>query len=575
MDNKQIMTLPEMIRCKAAEFKDHPALIAKGLQGNRIITFYDLGKKVDFLAKGLISYGLAENSTCAILGPNSPEWAIAYLAITYAGGICIPLDSQLTEGKLLRLITDAEVDTVFASSKFLDYLLDISRESLRLKLIISLTQDLTTTPKGVISFEELLRQGQQVKCPLPHRVPDDIASIIYTSGTTGKPKGVMLTHRNIFSNIAACYKVMEFRQERFLSVLPMHHTFECTAGFLLPIYSGSSIIFARSLKPKHILEDLKDGKITVMFGVPLLFQKILDGIHKGISRNPSAQKAFQILIKAVKIGEKLGLDNIGTYCFKDIREIAGFGSLRFLVVGGAPLMPQLCQQFRWLGIKMLQGYGLTEASPVLTFNPVNKPVDESIGKPIPGVEVKVYEPDETGVGELAFRGPMIMKGYYRDSETTQKVLDLNGWLKTGDLGYQDERGYLYICGRSKNVIVTPAGKNVYPEEIEAAVNSRPWILESVVYGQEKDNAEEISALIVPDYEAICEYFSTKRLSNQEIHQLIAKEIKIANQTLATFKRIRSFALTDKEFPKTSTRKIKRHLFKRIKRSNSAMDFLKN
>ena len=560
---RDVMTLPEMLRRSAAEFTDRPALIAREPQGDRIVTFGELGSKVESLARGLIAFGLPKNGKCAILGPNSPEWAIAYLAITSAGGICIPVDSQLTENEILHLMADAKVYMAFVAPKFLDCVLDTSRGFPKPKQVVALTLDTKGLPRDAMPFEELFRQGQQAQGPLPYRAPEDLAAIIYTSGTTGSPKGVMLTHGNIFSDIIACYQAMEFKQEHFLSVLPMHHTFECTAGFLLPVYSGSSITFARSLKSHYILEDLKASRATVMFGVPLLFQKMLEGIHKGINRIPAAQQAFHILIRTVKVGEKLGIKKLGTYFFKDIRELAGLDSLRFLVVGGASLMPKIPREFRWLGIKMRQGYGLTEASPVLTFNPADEPMDESVGKPLSGVEVRVLEPDETGVGELAFKGPMIMKGYYENPEATREVLDSDGWLKTGDLGYQDENGYLYICGRAKNLIVTPAGKNVYPEEIEAGINQSPYVLESMVYSHNKGGGEEVRAVIVPDYETIGEHSQGKHLSDQDVHKLISKVVKKANKTLAAFKRVKSFTLTDEELPKTSTRKIKRHLFKEL------------
>ncbi len=558
------MTLPEMVRRSAYEFGDRPALIAREPQGDRVITFGELGSKVESLAGGLIACGLPKNGKCAILGPNSPEWAVAYLAITSAGGICVPIDTLLSENEILHLMADAKVAMAFVAPEFMDCVLDTTKGFPKPKQVIALTLDTKGIPGDAMPFEELVRKGQQSQDPLPHMVPEDIAAIIYTSGTTGSPRGVMLTHGNIVSDITACYQAIKFKQEHFLSVLSMHHMFECTAGFLLPIYSGSTITFARSLKSRSILEDLKASRATVMFGVPLLFRKMLDGIHRTISRTPSAQQMiFHILMNAIKTGEKLGIKNLGMHLFKNLREEAGLGSLRFLVVGGAPLMPQIPREFRWLGIKMLQGYGLTEASPVLTFNPVDKPVDESIGKPLSGVEVRILEPDETGIGELAFKGPMIMKGYYKAPEATREVLDSDGWLKTGDLGYQDKKGYLYICGRAKNFIVTPAGKNVYPEEIEAEINLSPFVLESMVYGHNKGSGEEVRAVIVPNYETIGEHSQGKNLSDQDVHKLISKVVKKANKALAAFKRVKSFTLIDEEFPKTSTRKIKRHLFKEL------------
>jgi long-chain acyl-CoA synthetase len=506
------------------------------------------------------SCGLKKNANCAILGPNSPEWAVAYLATTSAGGICVPIDSQLSENEILHLMADADVAMVFVAPKFLNCVLDTTKGFPKPKQVIALALDTKGIPGGAIPFEELVRKGQQAQDPLPHMVPEDVAAIIYTSGTTGSPKGVMLTHGNIVSDITACYQAIKFKQEHFLSILPMHHSFECTTGFLLPIYSGSTITFAQNQKSRSILEDLKASRATVILGGPLLFQKMLEEIYEAIRCIPAAEKAAHILLKAVKVCEKLGIKNLGTPFFKDVREVVGLDSLRFLVACGAPLMPKIPREFRFLGIKMLQGYGLAEASPVLTFNPVDKPVDESIGKPLSGVDVRILEPDETGIGELAFKGPMIMKGYYKAPEATQEVLDSNGWLKTGDLGYQDEKGYLYICGRAKNLIVTPAGKNIYPEEIESGINQSPYVLESMIYGHKTESGEEVRAVIVPDYKAIGEHSQGKQLSDQDVHKLISKVVKMANKTLAPFKRVMSFTLIDEELPKTSTRKIKRHLF---------------
>ncbi|MBW1938469.1 MAG: AMP-binding protein [Deltaproteobacteria bacterium] len=563
MQNNRGVTLPEMVRLSADEFGSQPALIAREPQGDRAITFGELGNKVESLARGLVDYGLKKNANCAILGPNSPEWAVAYLATTSAGGICVPIDSQLSENEILHLMADAKVAMAFVAPEFLDCVLDTSKSFLKPKQVIALALDNKDIQGDAISFEELASKGQQARDPLPQTVPEDVAAIIYTSGTTGSPKGVILTHGNIVSDITACYKAMEFKQEHFLSILPMHNSFECTAGFLMPIYSGSTITFAQNQKSRGVLEDLKASRATVILGGPLLFQEMLEEIYEAIRRVPAAETAANILLQTVKMCERLGMKNLGTLFFKDVREVVGIDSLRFLVACGAPLMPKIPREFRFLGIKMLHGYGLAEASPVLTFNPVDKPVDESIGTLLSGVEVRILKPDETGVGEFAFKGPMIMKGYYKGPEATQEVLDSDGWLKTGDLGYQNEKGYLCICGRAKNLIVTPAGKNIYPEEIESGINQSPFVLESIVYYHNKGSEEEVRAVIVPDYKAICENSHGRHLSDQEVHKLISKVVKIANKTLAPFKRVTSFTLIDKELPKTSTKKIKRHIFKEL------------
>ncbi len=547
-------------------FGDHPALVARGAEQDRIITYTELGHRVALMAKGLSSLGFGKGAKCALLGPNSPEWAMAYLAITMAGGICVPLDSLLTDNELRHLLADSKVEMAFVSPRFFDTVLDCPKGFPGPRLIFSLSEKSPLASNKLLSMDKLLEKGKRYEKPLPVLSLEDTASIIYTSGTTGRPKGVMLSHKNIISDVAACYSSVDIGQERFLSVLPMHHTFECTAGFLLPLYLGGTITFARSLKSNQIIEDLRASRATIMFGVPLLFQKMLDGIHRAVEKKGILQRgAFKALMNAVKAAEKLGNHTLGYKLFKRLREKAGIGSLRYLVVGGAPLMGYVPKEFRRLGITMLQGYGLTEASPVLTLNTsffTEQVKDESIGRPLPGVEVKVLEPDALGVGNLAFKGPMIMQGYYNDKAATEQAIDMDGWLITGDLGYIDQDGYIFISGRAKNMIVTSSGKNVYPEEIESRLNASPFVLESMVFGKKEDNGgEAVGAVIVPDYEAIGQRLSGKKLGDKELYEFLATEVKKVNQDLASYKKIKSFNIIDDELPKTSTRKIKRHLFR--------------
>lgn len=565
--HKGVMPIPEMLFHSAREYGPQPCLIARDTQPDRVITYEELLAHVQGMARGLAALGVGFQDRCAILGPNSPEWGMAYLAVSSAGAVCVPLDSLLTENEIRHLLSNAQVKVAFVAPKFLDVVCNTHKDFPGPKHVVVLSANPETLPAGVLSIQGLMEKGKAYKKSLPKPGLDDTAAILYTSGTTGKPKGVMLTHGNIVSDVAACYSAVQIGQERFLSVLPMHHTFECTAGFLLPLYSGSSITFARSLKSNQILEDLKASKATVMLGVPLLFQKMLDGIYKAVERKPFVQRqAFNAVMKAVKAAERLGNERLGVKLFKSLREKAGLGHLRLMVVGGAPLMPHVPVEFRRLGFTMLQGYGLTEASPVLTFNRGRNATPESIGRPLPGVTVRILEPDANGVGELAFSGPMVMKGYYNNPEATAEVLmkDENGgiWLRTGDLGIQDKNGLLYVSGRAKNLIVTAAGKNVYPEEIEAELNMSPFVLESMVYGQRTEqNEEEVRAVVVPDYEEIGRHLNASKMTEQAVQELISREVRKVNQRLAGYKKIKGFILVEEELPKTSTRKIKRHLFK--------------
>ncbi len=555
-------SIPEMVAQSAQRWPDRPALAQRAPEWS--LTYGELDRLITHLARGIKELGLKRGERCALLGPNSIYWGAAYVAVQRAGGVCVPLDSLLSENELRLLLADAKVRLAFVAPRFLDCVLETHRGFPGPKAIVCLGPERRgEVPDGVVPFEEVVERGERSKVKLQPAGMDQNAAIIYTSGTTGNPKGVMLSHRNFIADAKACSQAVEIGRERFISVLPIHHTFEFTAGFILPLLTGCSVTYARSLKSRYIIEDIRASKATVMLGVPLLFQKMMEGLLRAVERQPLPKRmAFRATLKAVHTAERMGRPWLGRRLFKGLREKAGLASLRMLIAGGAPLPPKVPRFFRWLGFLMLQGYGLTEASPVLTINPPDAPKDESIGKPLPGVDVRILNPDEDGVGELAFRGPMIMQGYLNNEEATREVLSADGWLRTGDLGYRDHDGYLYVCGRAKNLIVTPAGKNVYPEEIENEINQSPYILESMVYGRQlPSGGEEVCAVIVPDYEAIGELMGKKHMDEGAVKGLCDKEIRRINQGLASYKRIKSYTIRDEELVKTSTKKIKRHLAK--------------
>ena len=556
------LTIPQMVERSAGLYKDRPALTAREKDGDRTISYGQLLKEVKAIARGLLSLGLKKEDRVAILGSNSPEWAKAYLACGFAGCINVPIDSLLSDNEKQQLIAKANVKAAFVAPRFLDVLQDLPRGFPGPKFIISLECPSLDRGPDVMSMEELkVRAGDHKKKEFPKVSREDIAAIIFTSGTTGVPKGVMLTHWNIVSDCMACSMAVDIGKERFLSVLPMHHTFECTAGFLLPIYCGCHITYARSLKSRYIMEDLRSCRATVMLGVPLLFQKMKEGIERAVEKAPTARRLmFKTLWKMVLAAERAGNPHIGKVLFRSVRKKAGLDTIRYFVSGGAALPPFVSTFFRRFGLDIIQGYGLTESSPVLTINPLDRPKNESVGLPLPGTEVKVVDADSQGVGELAFRGPMIMKGYVNDPEATRQVLDEEGWLYTGDLGLVDEEGYVHICGRAKNLIVTSAGKNVYPEEIEALLNRSDIILESMVYGKQVESGgEEVCAVIVPDFEVLAQR-GKEALDDKVLASMVDREVRKVNRLLAPYKRIKSFHIINEELPKTSTKKIKRHLF---------------
>ncbi|QJA05618.1 long-chain fatty acid--CoA ligase [Thermosulfurimonas marina] len=554
-------SIPEVFFRAVKDFGPRPALSIFREGTYQHLTYAELGERVRLLASGLRALGFSRGEKCALLGPNSPEWAQAYLAILAAGGVCVPIDSLLKPYEFRHIFEEARVRFIFVARRFLETVLEIEEERPHFRKIIAL-ESLPERSSKLLDLPELLEKGRKRPREPLFPDPEELAVLIYTSGTTGRAKGVMLTHRNLVSDVVACYRSLPVDEnDRFLSVLPLHHTFECTGGFLLPLYSGAHITFARSLKSRDILADLRASKATIMLGVPLLFQKLYEGLERAVRKASLPRRTlFQALLRVSGAAERWGKEETaGRLLFRGLREKAGLSHLRFFVSGGAPLPPHLPRAFRRLGIKLFQGYGLTEASPVLAVNPPEAPKDESVGLPLPGVEVKVRDPDSQGVGELCFRGPMVMKGYFENPEATRAAFDEEGFLRTGDLGYVDEEGYIYVCGRAKNLIVTPAGKNVYPEEIEAELDKSPYILESMVFGFPREGGEEVWAVIVPDYEAIERDFHGRHLSEKDVEALISREVKARMAPLADYKRVKRFLLREEEFPKTSTRKIKRHL----------------
>ncbi|MCK9408862.1 MAG: AMP-binding protein, partial [Bacteroidetes bacterium] len=384
-----------------------------------------------------------------------------------------------------------------------------------------------------------------------------LSAIIFTSGTLGRAKGVMLSQHNISSNLSAMLSMfMMYPEDRFLSVLPMHHTYECNCGLLCPLYAGSSIHFARSLKT--VTDDLQNVKATILLGVPLLYDKMFKRIHKGIQEKKTVAKILHPLIKLTDMMQSVGWKNAKKTVFKELHHKFG-GSIRFFIAGGAAPDPMVAKGLRELGFNFIQGYGLTETAPILALNSPHKMKDDAAGLPLPGVELRINQPDAEGIGEVFGKGPNVMLGYYKNPAATAEVFQ-DGWFKTGDLGFIDPDGFLHISGRKKNVIISKSGKNVFPEEIEDVLNRSPFIMESLVYGAEDAKLGEIiAAQIVVDAEAFIELAesSGKEITKEFLHQIIADEVGKTNKQLSSYKQVRKFLIRDQEFLKTTTQKIKR------------------
>jgi long-chain acyl-CoA synthetase len=527
------------------------------------ITYNEFADRVSNIGRGLLALGLQKGDRVAILSENRPEWGMAFFATYIAGGVNIPLDALLKISAWIHIIRNSEAKALIVSRNFLSEIENIRVDLPELKHIICI--DDLSGKQDSLSSAEIEKLGQKYSGSIPELIPSDLASIIYTSGTMGQSKGVMLSHCNITSDMSGAVSLLPIlKSDNFLSILPLHHTFECTCGLLIPFSVGARITYARGMASKLIIEDIKNNKATILLGVPLLFEKMYAGITKAISNQPIAKRAlFKISFSICHLLSGAVGINAGKIIFHGLREKAGMSSIRMMLCGGAPTPPEIAKAFNLLGFAFRQGYGLSECSPILTLNPLDHYRDSSIGKPIVGAELKIVDQDSRGIGQIMARGPMVMQGYYNNPEATCEVLK-DGWLYTGDSGWVDADGFYYITGRVKNVIVTQAGKNVYPEEIEYELNKSPYILESLVLGRslEGTRGEEIEAIIVPDYEYFDSLATEKgvRVSTEGIEKTIKAEVHKLSSGLAEFKKVKYIQIRQEEFEKTSTRKIKRYLF---------------
>ena len=559
--DRVIFPLSELSENSANEFGDRTVMRAWDGEKYAEITYVEFDRRIKATGRWLKDQGIKQGDRIAVLGENRSDWGIAYLGIQASGAVVVPVDSMMPGPGIRHIISDSGAKILLVSSRFMTVVNEM--EPIKtLETIVCFDQD---GDDEVITLAEVIEKGEKSKTELPKRKLDELAAILYTSGTTGYSKGVMLTQENIVSNVVAASRIYHVGpDDTFLSVLPIHHSFECTAGFLLPIYCGSSITYARSLKSTDLVGDIRNTGVTMMVGVPLLYEKMHTGILRGIrKKGVKARVLFNTVYGVVSAGEKFG-GNLGVKLFQGLREKAGFGTVKFFLSGGGPLNPATAYFFNRLGIRMTQGYGLTETSPVTHVNPPWKIRHETVGPCIPGVECRIDDANEQGIGEVVVRGPNVFKGYYKNEKATKEVLDAEGWFSTGDLGKIYDDGYLEIMGRKKNMLVTSGGKNVYPEEVEHYLNRSPFIAESLVLGvaRESGYGEDVAALIFPDYEQVDIHFEEKNINAtpEDVYELIKSGINDLQKDLAEYKRVRRFKLKEVEFEKTSTRKIKRFLY---------------
>lgn len=568
----------------------------------------------DRIAAGLVEWGIERGDRVALLASSSPAWVMSYIGTLKSNAIAVPIDKDLKQGELRHIMTDCGARVLFTEQAYLDIIFDIAESLPQLEKIIllnevpskkgqisprveqaltalitewhRLSQHYQITEHDIQSFENLAEDFHQLVMPakatqggkkknfltrllrdrdekapvfsveavedfqktspppLTHCGADDPAVILYTSGTTGRSKGAMLSHRNITSNVRTATKLFELEPSMHtLSFLPINHVFEQVAGILLPLTVGGTVSFAESLR--KLGDNLGEVKPNFLLGVPAVFRLLADRMTRKVESQALSRALF-------KFSPTRGLVT------KKVRE--AFGGNPVFISGGAALDPAVAETLMNLGLKVYQGYGITETSPVIAVETPKASSLGTVGKPMPGIEIKIHQPNAEGVGEIWAKGPNIMLGYYNNQQATNEAIT-DGWYHTGDLGRIEEDGYLRICGRLKNLIVTANGKNVYPEEVENEILNSPFIAEIMVYGHKvNDISEEVYAMIYPDQDALDAHaaeIGSGPYGPEEIENIIRQEVLERCKNLADYKRVKRFTLREDEFPKTTTRKIKR------------------
>ncbi len=531
----------------------------------REITYKEFRKDVTRIGAALIEKLGLKGKKIAIIGENSYEWAASYYSVVCGAGTVVPLDKELPANEILNLVNRSKAEAIFYSSRKRDLINSIKQDAKTLKYFIELYSEenvLENTFKGEndYTFEEILEIGKEYPENILMSVPidpDEFKILLFTSGTTAAAKGVMLTNRNIIENIEAAIKLVTlYDDDRFFSVLPLHHSYESTVGMMIPIYCGLSIAYAGGLK--SIASDLKATRPTVMLVVPALIENLMKKVNKGIEKQGKT-KTVKLMIKITNALGKIGRV-LKKKVFKQILDNLG-GRIRIIVSAAAPIDAAVGKEIENLGIMFVQGYGLTETSPLATLIPETDRRPDSVGIAGECCEVKIENPNEDGIGEVIIKGTNVTQGYFEDEEETKKSI-VDGWFHSGDLGYIDKTGFLYLTGRCKNLIITGNGKNVYPEELEVLVNKIPYVNESMVYAKQdpKDEKEQIIAVKVTLDNAYLEekYGKQNVPSDEELHKLIWQEIKELNKGLSSFKWIKDLEIKKEDFVKTTTMKIKRY-----------------
>ncbi|MDR2659889.1 MAG: AMP-binding protein [Spirochaetaceae bacterium] len=552
-------TLPEMFRITVDRYGTRNCFTI--YDPDRISFDYNEAlRKIEKLSRALRSRGIKKGDKIALTGKNSPEWAVAYLAILFSNAIVVPIDYQLSNQEIENLIRASKAKFLFVDEEKFEHFHASQPEPVF--EVFSLRHGIGSYIYEIDACEINSEPNPETNAETRNETVNefDTAAILFTSGTMGKPKGVMLSHRNLVSD---CYLAQGtpfdvYHTDIFYAILPLHHAYTMLAVFIEAISTGAEVVFGKKMVVQVMLHDLKAAKITMLLGVPMLFNKLLAGILRGLRDKGIAVYGIVRFLMTISgfIKKTFGV-NPGKRIFHAILDKASLTTLRTCISGGGPLAPSVFRQYNQLGLDFVQGYGLTETSPIINLNPIEHYKETSVGKVLPHIEEKILDPDESGVGEVAVKGPVVMQGYYEMPEETEKSFTPDGFFKTGDLGYLDSENYLYLTGRAKNVIVTEGGKNVYPEEIENEFQLFDEIDQILVrpYAHDpKNKSEGIEAVVFPSPE----FFKNAGAAvKEQIKSRISAIVSEVNARLLPYQKIEKTTILDDPMEMTTTKKIKR------------------
>ena len=518
-------------------------------------TYAQVGKDIKAFATALLNKGL-EQKKIVVIGNNRYEWCVSYLAVTSGNMIIVPMDKALPDNEIENLVTRSEAEVAIFDKKYLEVMKKLKKDkNVNLQMLICMDD---IKDNETEKFSELLQRGEELLKNDDKQYekikinPEKMSVMLFTSGTTNIPKAVMLSQKNICANLSDfAFWVKLYPTDTLLSFLPIHHTFECTVTFLYGFYSGCTVAFCDGLK--YIQKNLVEYKVSVFVAVPLVLETMYKKVQKAI-RDQGKDKLINRMIKISNGLLKCKID-LRKVIFKQILNNFG-GNIRLVLYGAAPMDKETIVGFNNFGIELVQGYGLTETSPVIAAESDKEKMPGAVGLALPSLNVKIDNPDENGEGEILVKGPSVMIGYYHNDEENKKAF-VDGWFRTGDYGYITNDGFIYVTGRKKDIIVLRNGKNVYPQEIEFLINKLPYVTESLVYQREKDKTDTmLCAKIVYDKDIIKEKLGEN--TEKEYKDCIWNEIKEINKQLPVFKHIKKITITTEPFIKTTTQKVKRY-----------------